>query len=260
MSSSGSSTNTSSKIGNNILKLTKRRRIENLRTIRLGTDSRPSSGEVHAEYESSYYDSYEHDSDCLRSLLVAAQGLKCFDIYRVDRLSDICDSDSSSLQLANITQLDLPAHDLGLTHPIINLAIALKSSLQMLTISNHNHNCQRLLPIFENLSDTLQGLSIAHSRILGPITHLKFPALRVLRVVKWDGCISDLLSMTIFSYSPIEVIALSGYELMNHSEPAFHVDPFARLTKLRRLVFSSNLLDFSAPANYLKACQDHQVK
>ncbi|KAI7942106.1 hypothetical protein MJO28_012133 [Puccinia striiformis f. sp. tritici] len=133
----------------------------------------------------------------------------------------------------------------------------------MLSISSSSwDDCHQLLPILETLQDKLGGLSIAHSEVWNPVAHLKFSALRLLKITHWDDCLPDFWQLDMFSYTPIEVLVLSGDHIVKQKadDPASLVDPFAKLFTLRRLVFIGVDLRFSVPESYLRACQEHQVE
>ncbi|KAI9606115.1 hypothetical protein H4Q26_004489 [Puccinia striiformis f. sp. tritici PST-130] len=234
--------------------------IKNLRILRLGFDSQRESGESPDHNKDIIY---HHRLDCFCSLLEAAPGLECLNIVGIEssNLPEISKSNLDHIQLENISHLAIRS-----TYPfdqIINVAIRLKSSLEMLSISSSSwDDCHQLLPILETLQDKLGGLSIAHSEVWNPVAHLKFSALRLLKITHWDDCLPDFWQLDMFSYTPIEVLVLSGDHIVKQKadDPASLVDPFAKLFTLRRLVFIGVDLRFSVPESYLRACQEHQVE
>ncbi|KNE95781.1 hypothetical protein PSTG_10842 [Puccinia striiformis f. sp. tritici PST-78] len=234
--------------------------IKNLRILRLGFGSQRESGESPDHNKDIIY---HHRLDCFCSLLEAAPGLECLNIVGIEssNLPEISKSNLDHIQLENISHLAIRS-----TYPfdqIINVAIRLKSSLEMLSISSSSwDDCHQLLPILETLQDKLGGLSIAHSEVWNPVAHLKFSALRLLKITHWDDCLPDFWQLDMFSYTPIEVLVLSGDHIVKQKadDPASLVDPFAKLFTLRRLVFIGVDLRFSVPESYLRACQEHQVE
>ncbi|KNF06038.1 hypothetical protein PSTG_01032 [Puccinia striiformis f. sp. tritici PST-78] len=264
-------------------------RIKNLRTLSLGFDSRSIPDMVTDSSQQSSpkkpsYISFQHGPDFLRSLLMAVPGLEYLDLFWI-RSSDVPDIPRSYLPshlLPNITRLKFyfPPEDCPLDG-IVSLVIALKSSLRMLTITHQPNmytrrgndtyhyfnginkirvNDHRLLPLFEALQNTLEGLSISSSRMLTTFTQLKFTKLRVLKVKSWDGCISRFLNLDMFSDAPIQLVYLKGREIDNHP-PILDLDPLARLPKLRLVLFQPDYeVGFSLPESYTNACEDHGVE
>ncbi|KAI9623687.1 hypothetical protein KEM48_013394 [Puccinia striiformis f. sp. tritici PST-130] len=236
------------------------RRITNLQILRLGFDSQPESGESPDDDRTIIH---HHGLDCFCSMLDAAPRLKCLDIGGIHSsdLPEISESDLDHIQLENITHLVIESS--APVHRIINIAIRLKSSLAMLSISSHSWDDYRdLLPIFEPLEDQLEGLSTESAKVLNPIAHLKFAALRLLRITHCDGWLSDFLQLDMLSYASIEVLVLGGYYLVEQKadNPACLVDTFAKFPALRRLVFDRVESGLTAPEIYLRACQEQQVE
>ncbi|KAI7951838.1 hypothetical protein MJO28_007522 [Puccinia striiformis f. sp. tritici] len=234
-------------------------RIKNLKTLRLGYDNRYSSGNSPTGNRRI---SFHHDTDLFCSLLSGAQGLECLDIGVFDPsyLEDISEHALARVQLPNITHLvagSFTSADLA-----ASLAQALKPTLTMFSNSNFTDNGEHFLRVFEILEDTLQGLHITHPILLEPISHLRFPSLRLLQISCWEDCRSDLLELDMLSYASVEILALRVYHIDGHevSNPPFLLDPFSKFPALKRLVFYGRDSNCALAEDYLRACQDHQVE
>lgn len=235
--------------------------IESLRVLRLGLKSEWIS-ELHEGMERNW-DSHgsQHDVDNLRSLILACRRLDTLDLTRLpfDCLPLKFAPCMTGSLLPTITQLDIK---LGSTQPLdslINLCAAFKHSLKVLSIQSLRDDGQRLVPVFETLRETLEGLFISQESILTHIVNYKFPRLRVFRIHYWDYCITDLLRQEMFLLAPIEVIAIYSHTVYRRKR-AFHVNPFSKLPKLRKLVFIHARLDDSPPENYIRACKARRIQ
>ncbi|KAH9446161.1 hypothetical protein Pst134EA_033088 [Puccinia striiformis f. sp. tritici] len=224
-------------------------RIKNLRTLRLNY--------IRREEETSC----KHDTDFFCSLLSAAQGLKelVIESFDTDHIPNILASHLGRFQLPNIIHLEAEYNSPA--ELVLSLAVALKPTLTMLSdIDLMDDDEEKYVPrIFEIVQDKLQGLNISNLDILDSISHLKFTSLRLLRIQTWDTSISDSSQLDMFLCAPIEILVLSGSET-HRSNSTFLLDQFTRLPSLRKVVFWGVDSTFSAPENYLKACQDHQIE
>ncbi|KAH9458170.1 hypothetical protein Pst134EB_010472 [Puccinia striiformis f. sp. tritici] len=118
----------------------------------------------------------------------------------------------------------------------------------------------RLRRVYENLQETLEGLSISSSHVLKDSLDLRFPKLRVLAIDCWVNSITDFLSRDVFTQSSIEVMAIDAEAAFTDCEPKFFGNPFANLPRLKKLVFMSAPSDYSAPQKLLEACETLGVK
>ncbi|KAI7960222.1 hypothetical protein MJO29_005290 [Puccinia striiformis f. sp. tritici] len=146
---------------------------------------------------------------------------------------------------------------------ILGLTIAFKHSLKVVSFEDDNagFDAQTLLPAYENLRETLEGLSVSQSDLLTPILDLNFPKLRVVSV---DWCqrsnpITNWLAQDMFLYAPIQVIGI-GSASAKWSRAELPIDQFENLPKLKQLVFTAASSKFSAPPTYLDACKAHRVE
>ncbi|KAI9622900.1 hypothetical protein H4Q26_014839 [Puccinia striiformis f. sp. tritici PST-130] len=119
---------------------------------------------------------------------------------------------------------------------ILGLTIAFKHSLKVVSFEDDNagFDAQTLLPAYENLRETLEGLSRSN-----PITN-------------W-------LAQDMFLYAPIQVIGI-GSASAKWSRAELPIDQFENLPKLKQLVFTAASSKFSAPPTYLDACKAHRVE
>ncbi|KAI9607369.1 hypothetical protein H4Q26_005888 [Puccinia striiformis f. sp. tritici PST-130] len=164
-------------------------------------------------------------------------------------------------QLPAITHLDI---DISFARPdtIIGFAIALKATLRVLSIRGNDisrfDGCH-LLEAFTHLNGTLEVLSLTAEHLIAPILDLKFEKLRVLKLHTWHYPITNYFSRVMFSYSPIEVIAMSS-SIAQWVEPTFPADPFVNLHKFKTLVCMNAPLDFSPAPMIISACKAHGVQ
>jgi hypothetical protein len=142
---------------------------------------------------------------------------------------------------------------------IFGIAIALKPSLKLLTIRDwlHLRNSRPLLPVYETLRETIEGLSVNDCATLLPILHLSFPMLRVLVIHGWLTPFVDVLSQDIFCQAPIGTIAINSIE----THPTnLTVHMFSHLSRLRKLVFMNAKPNYSPPSMYLTASEAHHIE
>ncbi|KAA1138992.1 hypothetical protein PGTUg99_032825 [Puccinia graminis f. sp. tritici] len=203
------------------------------------------------------------DSDCLMSLLRVTRKLQSLDITDLDPIS-LPKPVKSSLcghQIPTITQLEVSLEGKSLSR-LIDLSIILKGTLKVLSLldrweGDHSRN---LVPVFENLRESLEGLFVSDEKILKPFMKLKFPKLRVFKTGAWEGHISNLLEKPMIAFSPIEVLALKSDVVDSKPKGKFRANPFLNLPTLRRLVFCEVQPGYSPPPAYIKACNARRVE
>ncbi|OAV98796.1 hypothetical protein PTTG_12708 [Puccinia triticina 1-1 BBBD Race 1] len=195
------------------------RRMPNLRNFTFG-NSRWWSG--HDDFPAT-------DPGCFNALMMATPGLQSLrlDIPVCLRLEP---------GLPAITYLDiLPAPDEN-QEILTSLLVALKPTLKVLSLRyrGSDYDTQPLLPAFETIRETLEGLSVQTSSFLTPIFNLHFPKLRVVSVHSWRGSITDWSTQNMFLYAPIRVLAVSSCttKALAPADPLTDTDTFANLSKL----------------------------
>ncbi|MBW0497731.1 hypothetical protein O181_037446 [Austropuccinia psidii MF-1] len=204
---------------------------------------------------------HNHDSESLRSLLMATQQLVCLDLSELPL--NLLPTFGRRFYLnpaLRISRIDIKIEpDETPLQQLIDLCIGLKSSLKVLSIQSVIYDGRRLLPLFELLKDTLEGLFISHNCTLTHILDFNFPRLRVFRVNYWNKCIGQFLNRKMFTEAPLQVLALYSHTV-SRRRIFFWGDPFVNLRSLKKLVFLHARLDEKPPVAYLKACQAHQVQ
>ncbi|KAA1067181.1 hypothetical protein PGT21_012296 [Puccinia graminis f. sp. tritici] len=206
------------------------------------------------------------DSPCLRSLIIAAQNLKRLDLEHLHPvvLSSTIGSDLANYQLPAITQLDLGVDWECSLDGFVSLAAALKPTLKVLTLHGNSRDYGRKVkPIFEILRETLEGISVYSEQVLTQVLDFEFPKLRVFATQFWMGCICELLTQKMFSYAPIEIIALDEGAAEYRMKRSLPFDPFANKPKLRRLILSdSSDYDYHEPPPkpIRSACKAHGIE
>ncbi|KNE94941.1 hypothetical protein PSTG_11732 [Puccinia striiformis f. sp. tritici PST-78] len=238
-------------------------RIQNLRILRLALKSEWHSGGPGPM--SSGDDTLlglagpDEFTGCLGSLIGAARGLEVLDLSQLP-LQCLPKSFPNPLPThPTITQLDIKLTDEQPLDSLISLTRALKPSLKVLSIQSFRDDGLRLVPIFETLKESLEGLFISHESALTHVLNFEFPKLRVFRIHYWDDCIADLLSQDLFAQAPIQLIALYSHTVYRRKRP-FLIDPFARLSSLKKIVFLHARLGDSPPLSYLNACRAHRLQ
>ncbi|KAA1068647.1 hypothetical protein PGT21_018096 [Puccinia graminis f. sp. tritici] len=238
--------------------------IENLRVLRLALKSEwlsggPSLAGPGENTLLSDRSGLDESTGILDSLISAARGLESLDLSQLP-IQYIPKSFPAQLAThPTITQLDIKLTDEQPLESLISLSKALKPSLKVLSIQSFRDDGFRLVPIFETLRENLEGLFISHESALTHILHFDFPNLRVFRIHYWDHCIADFLSQDLFSRAPIQLIALYSHTVYRRKRP-FLVDPFARLNRLKKIVFLHARLGDSPPLNYINACRAHRLQ
>jgi hypothetical protein len=120
--------------------------------------------------------------------------------------------------------------------PGLKLLSLQDSGLKLLSLHDSREtDFQLLLPVYETLRETLQGLAVTRPRPLEPILHLSFPKLRVL-VIHWFDSSFDLMTQDLFSQSPIKIIAIGCISARVNPEN-FTLDTFANWPQLKIISF-----------------------
>jgi hypothetical protein len=204
------------------------------------------------------------DHGCLKSLILTTRKLEFLDIGDLDPISlpKPIKSSFHGHHLPTITQLavSLEGHSLA---RLVDLSIMLKPTLKVLSLTDrwegadHSRN---LVPVFENLRETLEGLFITSDQILKLVFKFKFPKLRVFKTIFWEGSITNLLEKPMFAHSPIEVLVLQSEVVDRKPKGKFKVNPFSNLPMLKQLVFCEVRPGYKSPPAYTKACNARRVK
>ncbi|PLW32140.1 hypothetical protein PCASD_20333 [Puccinia coronata f. sp. avenae] len=202
------------------------------------------------------------DHDCLKSLIKATRKLTSLNLTD---LNPVClATKPMKLELAchqflAITQLEISLEGES-AFRLLDLSIILKRTLKVLALHDHwggwvDTHGAKLVPVFENLRENLEGLFITNKSFLSPIIKFKFPKLQVFKTVFWKGSIAEFLQNPILSSSPIEVLALQSEFIDTPKEQKFRVNPFANLPLLRRLILYEANPTYVLPPAYLHACK-----
>jgi hypothetical protein len=202
------------------------------------------------------------DHDCLKSLIKATRKLTSLNLTD---LNPVClATKPMKLELAchqflAITQLEISLEGES-AFRLLDLSIILKRTLKVLALHDHwggwvDTHGAKLVPVFENLGENLEGLFITNKSFLSPIIKFKFPKLQVFKTVFWKGSIAEFLQNPILSSSPIEVLALQSEFIDTSKEQKFRVNPFANLPLLRRLILYEANPTYVLPPAYLHACK-----
>ncbi|WAR56481.1 hypothetical protein PtB15_7B330 [Puccinia triticina] len=234
-------------------------RIRNLRVLRLGLhDPKEPTLRKDSVPET------RPDSQCLRSLIVAAQKLKTLDLARLDPvvLTSTIGDELANHQLPAITQLIITEPWEGSCAGLVSLATALKSSIKVLMVSGMSRDSgQRIKPLFEALKDTIEGISVRHSSTVhnSTIHNLKFPKLRVFETQYWFQSFCDFFTQSILKNSEIEVIAIPHEEAC--CDRPLESNLLTKIPKLRRLVFyNCHPDDVEFEDDDLAACKAHGIE
>jgi hypothetical protein len=203
------------------------------------------------------------DHDSLRSLIMVTRTLESLDILDLDPICLPRPFNSAFLehQTPTITRLEISLEGESLSR-LEDLSLILKRTLKVLSLQNRWGGDYRetLVPIFENLRETLEGLFVTDLNDLTPTLQLEFPKLRVFRAIFWDGRISHYLNQPMFSSAPLDVLAISSKLLDKPQAVEFGVHLFPKLPMLRRLVLCECNPDFALPPEYLEACVAGNVR
>ncbi|WAR53637.1 hypothetical protein PtB15_3B145 [Puccinia triticina] len=206
------------------------------------------------------------DHDCLKSLLVVSRKLDSLDLTDLDPINlpqPIIESRTfSGHQIPTITRLEAGLDGESVSR-LIELSVFLKQTLRVLSLSQRwqGDYSEKLVPVFENLRENLEGLFINDAKFLGPqVLQLHFPRLRVFKTVFWNGPLGNLLDQPMFSSAPLDLLALqaSFCEQQSTSDDP-RLNPFSNLHILRRLVFCDIPSDWECPATYLDLCRAKNI-
>ncbi|PLW05625.1 hypothetical protein PCANC_25924 [Puccinia coronata f. sp. avenae] len=221
-------------------------RLKNLQNLRLDISQWPSGDSAFME---------AHPA-CFDSLLTAARGLKSLQLalpVSLPRQPDL----TAAAGIPAITHLKV---DVDCVDPaaLLDIAIVLKPSLKSLSLGNCGEiDVKLLLPVFETLNQTLQGLFVTSTSYLTPILSLGFPNLRVLAIHGAFDSNFLRLNWTMFCQLSIEAFAIT-YVKMKNSPEYFTLDMFSPL--LKEWIFMKAPPGYSPPPIYLNACEARHVK
>ncbi|KAA1110961.1 hypothetical protein PGT21_035013 [Puccinia graminis f. sp. tritici] len=198
------------------------------------------------------------DHDSLRSLIMATRTLESLDLLELDPICLPRPFNSAFLEHqipSTITRLEISMAGESLSR-LRDLSLILKRTLKVLSLQNSwgGDYREKLVPIFENLRETLEGLFVTDLNDLTPTLQLEFPKLRVFRAIFWDGRIGHYLNQPMFSSAPLDVLVISSKLLDRPQTVEFGAHPFPKLSMLRRLVLCECHPDFALPPEYLEAC------
>ncbi|KAH9818661.1 hypothetical protein DFH28DRAFT_1080580 [Melampsora americana] len=134
---------------------------------------------------------------------------------------------------------------------LVNLCLALKPSLRILSVRGFRQDILQLKPVFETVRDNLEGLFISNETLLADALDLSFPCLKVLRINYWAECIGRFLDRPMFEN--VTTIALYSHTICRRRRQ-FRTDPFSHMPNLRQMIFTHARVGDEAPYNYSQAC------
>ncbi|PLW47749.1 hypothetical protein PCANC_11445 [Puccinia coronata f. sp. avenae] len=228
----------------------------------------PNLCDLHLDVQELYDDQGSTDSDdstgssismelinpaCFHSLIMQLQGLNSLDL--AVRFSVPCVYHNLGACYPAITHLNVNVDHVG-SDLFLAISIALKPSLKFLVFDECvGDNVGDLLPVYETLRETLEGLQVPNDECLAPLLHLSFPKLRVFAI--WESLNFDFLRQAFFAQSPIEVIAIvpSGRTALD----TFRLDTLSNLTRLKKVVVLYTQPDYKPPPICLNACEAQSV-
>jgi len=242
-------------------------RIKNLRTLRLSIFFDDGYSSTHLVINREPPDT-RPDTECLRSLILAAQSLEILDLedFNPMVLSGRLHSGLCNRQLPPLKHLHLaldPDWECSL-EGYMSLAIAFQHTIKVLSVGGYCRDAGRgLKPVLETLQKSLEGLRVDNEDMLRQLSDVHFPNLRVFQIDILKDCLSTLLlSGHFFSNAPLEVIVVDARQAKYCcSEPAFPSNPFRKIPTLRRLIFLGTFRDdYRPPEPYILACKDSGVQ
>ncbi|POW01374.1 hypothetical protein PSHT_12565 [Puccinia striiformis] len=203
------------------------------------------------------------DYEGLISLIVTTQKLVSLDLgnMRPIHLRKPIESGlyhNQMIKIPAITHLEVNMRGQTLSR-LIHLSLLLKPTLKVLSFSYAGEPPSvNLVPVFKNLSPTLEGLFITDpEHLLGEITQLEFPKLRVFRTLIWEDFFIDLFKTPMFTSAPLQILGIFwGFRL----SPKFTGNPFCTLVSLKKLVTCKDSPDHSLAQIYLDACDANGIQ
>ncbi|PLW20384.1 hypothetical protein PCANC_12773 [Puccinia coronata f. sp. avenae] len=231
----------------------------------------PNLCDLHLDVQELYDDQGSTDSDdstgssismelinpaCFHSLIMQLQGLKSLDL--AVRFSVPCVCHNLGACYPAITYLNVNVDHMG-SDLFLAISIALKPSLKFLAFDECvGDNVGDLLPVYETLRETLEGLQVPNDECLAPLLHLSFPKLRVFGI--WEPPNFDLLRQVFFAQSPIQIIAIGLAHRTTQLDTTFKLDSLSHLTRLKRFGFMHAEPDYEPPPVCLNACKAHRLR
>ncbi|KAH9470287.1 hypothetical protein MJO29_004503 [Puccinia striiformis f. sp. tritici] len=201
------------------------------------------------------------DYECLISLIVTNQKLKSLDLRRMKpiHLRKPIKSSLYDHHIPAITHLQVDMKGECISR-LIHLSLFLKPTLKFLSLSESTGEdlSSSLLPVFKNLSQTLEGVFIDYGEyLLGDISQLKFPRLRVFITRVWGEPLADLFKTPMFTSAPLEILGvfhrIESYRRLSGKT-------FSTLERLRKLVVCKKSPNYSLPQSHLDACDENRIQ
>ncbi|OAV93840.1 hypothetical protein PTTG_27175 [Puccinia triticina 1-1 BBBD Race 1] len=236
-------------------------RLPNLRFLRLGIDfdrrgTKTFKGVSYSE--DSIPNDLPTDSKCLAYLLRAARRVVSLDLTN---FRPVCSPGSLQRILGayqfpelKMLKVDLEESQNANQFGIVILATRLPN-LKVLWIGGAGHQEGCILhPLFQVLRRQLEEIFFNDERLMGHITDLRFPKLRVLRLHDWGY----LLRRPMMAQAPLEVLALHCFPFHKSGHHLLSV-PFRALPHLRRLEFHE-AKTFPPPSRYQESCKEYGVE
>lgn len=197
--------------------------------------------------------SYRPDS--LLPVLLASRSLQSLDFCRLPALPVPRGPLPACLPLIRHLEFDYMGDQSS--EALVNLCLALKPSLRILSVRGFRQDTHQLKPVFETLRDNLEGLFISNETLLADVLDLSFPCLKVLRINYWAECIGRFLDRPMFEN--VTTIALYSHTIYRRRRQ-FRTDPFRHIPNLKQMIFTHTRVGDEAPYNYSEACQRRGIR
>ncbi|POW01375.1 hypothetical protein PSHT_12566 [Puccinia striiformis] len=201
------------------------------------------------------------DYECLISLIVINRKLKSLDLRRMKpiHLRKPIKSSLYDHHIPAITHLQVDMKGECVSR-LIHLSLFLKPTLKFLSLSESTGEdlSSSLVPVFKNLSQTLEGLFIDYGEyLLGDTSQLKFPRLRVFITRVWGEPLAALFKTPMFTSAPLEILGvfhrIESYRRLSGKT-------FSTLERLRKLVVCKKSPNYSLPQSHLDACDENRIQ
>ncbi|KAI9611103.1 hypothetical protein H4Q26_008952 [Puccinia striiformis f. sp. tritici PST-130] len=201
------------------------------------------------------------DYECLISLIAINRKLKSLDLRRMKpiHLRKPIKSSLYDHHIPAITHLQVDMKGECVSR-LIHLSLFLKPTLKFLSLSESTGEdlSSSLVPVFKNLSQTLEGLFIDYGEyLLGDTSQLKFPRLRVFITRVWGEPLAALFKTPMFTSAPLEILGvfhrIESYRRLSGKT-------FSTLERLRKLVVCKKSPNYSLPQSHLDACDENRIQ
>lgn len=196
-----------------------------------------------------------HQPNHLVPILRAARNLTQLDFNHLPHLPLPHAPLPSSLPA--IYQLEFDYFGQQSSETLVNLCLALKNSLRVLSIRGFRQDPLRLVPVFEAVRDQLEGLFVSDETLLTHVFEQSFPCLRVFRINYWAECIGQFLTRPLFHQ--LTTLALYSHTV-HRRRRRFRVNPFQSNPALQQLIFTHTHVEDQPPSNYVEACRVQGVE